>query len=86
MDKVNTWLDSEKKKAAAAGINIFMGIPDTWFEPQVTFCCENGHVSHRFLKSEERGDLCLACFKSVRICPPDTNEEQLKSILKEETT
>jgi hypothetical protein len=34
-------------------------------------------MSQHYLKSEEKGDLCLACYKNVRMCPPKTTEEQL---------
>lgn len=47
----------------------FLGIPESWYEP-VRFRCEKGHVSRTILKSEERGDLCLACFSPVMITWP----------------
>lgn len=45
----------------------FMGIPERWLiDPH--WRCANGHVSTRYLKSEEKGmALCLACQEPVRL-------------------
>jgi hypothetical protein len=51
----------------------FMGIPERWLDDP-TWLCENGHVSKWYVKSEERGDLCPACRRPVRLCDPDTRE------------
>lgn len=37
----------------------WMGTPDRWFDAS-RWRCEGGHVSAAFLKSETRGDICLA--------------------------
>jgi hypothetical protein len=52
---------------------MFLGIPERWLDDP-TWKCDNGHVSKRFLKSETRGDLCLACLAPVRLCDPDEVE------------
>jgi hypothetical protein len=54
----------------------FLGIPERWFDDP-TWLCTNGHVSKRYLKSELRGDLCLACFEPVHLCDPATEERGL---------
>lgn len=53
----------------------FLGIPDRWLDDP-TWKCSNGHISKSFLKSESRGDLCLACFQPVRLCDPNEKEER----------
>ncbi len=73
---INLWRENKIKESIENHESMFMGIPDRWFE-DVTFVCENLHVSTHYLKSEEKGDLCLACYKNVRMCPPKTTEEQL---------
>lgn len=51
----------------------WFGKPDAWFE-NPTWRCASGHVSKVFLKSEERGDLCLACQMSVQLTDPSDTE------------
>lgn len=48
----------------------FMGIPDRWFD-DAHWRCVNDHVSVRFLKSTELGDLCLACQEAVKLTFPE---------------
>jgi hypothetical protein len=56
---------------AADGGELFMGLPDRWLDDP-HWRCANGHVSRRFLSSEVRGDLCLACQTPVLLtCPED---------------
>lgn len=52
---------------------MFLGIPERWLDDP-TWKCYNGHISKRYLKSEEYGDLCLACQTPVRMCDPDERE------------
>lgn len=52
----------------------FLGIPERWLDDP-TWKCPNGHISKIFLKSESRGDLCLACFQPVHLCDPNEKEE-----------
>ena len=82
MDKIdwlNIWLESKIHEAIMNKEEFFLSRPDKWYE-EPTWVCENLHISDHYLKSEERGDLCLECRKKVRLCPPDTTE---KSIAKE---
>lgn len=65
--------DAQLAVAVAAGEPLFMGTPDSWFD-RPTWLCSNGHVSTYILKSEVRGDLCLACQQSVRMVAPTTRE------------
>lgn len=53
----------------------FLGYPDRWLaDPH--YRCGYGHVSRMILKSEERGDLCLACQDNVRLTfPEDVDDE-----------
>jgi hypothetical protein len=56
----------------------FLGLPERWYEaPGPTWRCENGHVSHCYLKSEEKGYVCLAgdCEKPVWLTFPEDKEE-----------
>ncbi len=53
---------------------LFLGIPDRWLD-NVTFRCIHGHVSKCILKSEEQGDLCLACYGPVLITFPEDEEQ-----------
>lgn len=79
-EKMLKWVNEEKQKSVDAGEDQFLGWPDKWYEP-IHWCCENGHVSTRVLKSEALGgDVCLACYKFVQICP-DIQEQELQQIL-----
>lgn len=58
----------------AAGMPLFLRLPDHWFE-RTHWRCTEGHVSRRYLKSEERGDSCLACLAPVVLTfPGDTDD------------
>lgn len=48
----------------------FMGRPERWWEDP-TWRCQNEHVSKRYLGSEERGGLCLACQEPVFLSFPE---------------
>lgn len=76
--------DREIEAAQAAGEEFFLDIPDAWYEPTPTYGCDNGHVSRRYLKSEDRGCLCLECWQPIAIIPHkyDT-DEKLSSALAE---
>lgn len=67
-DRLRNWRDTVAKAEIASGKAAFLGKPEEWFEDLHWFC-ENGHVSGMFLKSEEEGDLCLACYKPVFMGP-----------------
>mgnify|MGYP003423630750 CR=1 FL=1 len=66
-------LQEIKLKEQANGATMFLGTPDRWYD-NPHFRCENNHVSARYLKSEEKGDLCLACFKPVYMTFPEDIE------------
>ena len=66
---IKTLQDQELAAAQAAGEDFFLDIPDAWYEPHAVYGCDNGHASVRYLKSETRGCLCLACYKPVAIMP-----------------
>lgn len=58
---------------------MWFGKPDRWYD-SLTWRCENNHVSKVFLKSAERGDLCLACYKPVYLTfPEDVDGTELPS-------
>lgn len=73
-DRLVIWRDSQ-----ICG-ELFIGLPDAWYE-KPTWACENGHISHRYLKSEKEGCICLACMKPIVLVPPETTEEKLAEIL-----
>jgi hypothetical protein len=74
------WLKEQIHKEESSGAEMFLGVPDKWYEP-VHLCCINGHVSHRYLKSEAKGgNVCMSCFEPVYICP-DITEDELSKIL-----
>jgi len=81
VERLVTWRDTLAEQEAASGAEMFMGLPDKWYEPP-TFACENGHISKRYLKSETSGDVCLACGKRVYLVPRITEEELAKVLAK----
>jgi len=65
-----------------AGAEMFMRLPDRWYEEGPTWGCQNGHVSHMYIKSEEKGALCQECMTPVwLICPEFKSDEQLATAL-----
>ena len=77
MSAIKALQDQELEAAQAAGEEFFLEIPDAWYEPHPVYGCDNGHASRRYLKSETRGCLCLACHEPVAIMPHkyDTDEK-----------
>ena len=74
-EQLYDWRMDRAKALAKSGEPGFMGLPEIWFEHPRWFC-QNGHVSMRYLKSEQRrDDVCLACFKPVVLGPNITEEE-----------
>lgn len=52
----------------------FMEMPDRWLaDPH--WRCENGHVSTTYLKSEEKGSLCLECGKNLWATFPEDKDD-----------
>jgi len=68
------------QEARSSGESMFMGLPDAWYEP-TTYADVSGHISHSYLKSEEKGNVCLDCQKPLFLVPPQTTEEEVKKIL-----
>jgi hypothetical protein len=71
------------KKAEADNEEMFLGIPDNWYEPRPNYGCDNGHVSIAYLKTEEQGNLCLVCHLPVAIIPHGYTDETLAKALDE---
>ena len=67
--------------AQEAGEEMFMGIPDAWFEPHPNYGCPNGHVSRMYIKSETRGNLCPACQEPLAIIPHGYTDTTLRAAL-----
>lgn len=80
LKKLITWRNTIAQKEINAGETEFLGKPDYWFKTPSWFCV-NGHVSETFLKCEEDGDLCLACFSNVILGPPNITEVEFKLIV-----
>jgi len=80
IDRFHAWRQPIIDKMKAEGDDCFLGLPDAWFE-NPHWGCENGHVSKRYLKSEEKGGVCLACHKPVYLIPKDVTEEELTAIV-----
>lgn len=75
----------EVQVARCFGEDMFLGLPDRWYEDGPHWGCRNGHVSHRYLKTE-RGDKCLACGDWVSLIDPRIEtDEQLQAELEEWT-
>lgn len=80
LNRLKLYLATKTKEYEEAGGEMWMGQPDEWYEP-FTICCPRGHVSHRFLKCEEKGELCLVCQEPIYLCPTNTIEDELKNVL-----
>ena len=66
--QVRAWRDACAVAALEQGAEMFMGKPAAWYEDTHWFC-PNGHVSGNYLKSEEKGELCLECRQPVALGP-----------------
>lgn len=71
------WRHGEISRMVAAGGELFMGIPDDWYETR-RFACAFGHVSGMVI-SGDAGDRCQACGRPVVIIP-DLTEEQFEPV------
>ena len=67
--------------AQSEGKEFFLDLPDEWYEPLPNYCCQKGHASRRYLKSEKEGCLCLACGKHVVMLPQKYDEATLRNAL-----
>lgn len=70
-------------KAEANGEEMFLGLPDNWYEPHPNYGCDNGHVSKYYLKSEMQGPVCLACHSPLAMIPHGYTDETLTKALDE---
>lgn len=63
------------------GHEMFLHIPDNWFE-DYKFGCPNGHVSRMILRcSSGPRDRCLKCHAPTSMIPPSFTEAELSKIL-----
>lgn len=83
MSAIVTFQSRAISAAELAGEEMFLGVPDAWYEPRPNYGCNNGHVSRAYLKSEERGNLCLECQKPLYIIPQGYTDETLTAALAE---
>jgi hypothetical protein len=79
-EKLEIWLNKRIAKAKEDGKEIFMGVPDEWYENPFHFC-NNGQINEMYLKSSERGALCLTCYEPSHIFPSDATQEELNDAL-----
>jgi hypothetical protein len=75
LDELGLRLQVFKDAEEAAGNEMFMGIPDRWYE-KPHWRCINEHVSTMYLKSQE-GDLCLKCYEPLRMTFPEDKDGPL---------
>lgn len=78
--KLETWLNKRIEKAKEEGKEFFLGVPDEWYENPL-HCCNNGHINGMYLKSSERGAVCLSCHEPSHIFPSDATQEELNIAL-----
>ena len=67
--------------AKEAGLELFLGIPDAWYEPEPNYGCANAHVSRMYIKSETHGNLCPRCQEPVAIIPHGYTDDTLRTML-----
>ncbi len=66
-------LDILSRDEERSGAAMFLGRPDRWYEAG-RWRCPNDHVSARYLKTESRGAICLACDAPVCLTFPEDIE------------
>lgn len=71
---LRTWV---KSKALVETGERFLNVPTRWLD-NPRWRCLRGHVSGRYLKSEEHGDLCLACHEKVVLTFPEDVDGQIE--------
>ena len=76
MSAIKKLQDAEIAKAKDAGEEFFLELPDAWYEPHPNYGCNNGHASSRYLKSEQKGCLCLECGEPVALLPHKYNTDE----------
>ena len=61
-------------KATADGEEMFMGLPDRWYEEGPKWRCDNGHILTMYIKSEEKGPICT-CGAGIWLTFPEDEEQ-----------
>lgn len=70
-------LNRRAREEADAGGEMFLGVPDRWFElPGPKYRCVNDHVSKRVLKSVT--DLCVECQGRLALTFPEDEDGVLE--------
>lgn len=67
-------------EARAAGEDMFLGLPDAWYE-SATWGCENAHTMRMYIKSSLKGAMCPACQKPIVLLPPGYTDDTLGEAL-----
>lgn len=80
-ERLRKWQSKQVELAREAGEDFFLNFPDLWYEPYPVWGCENGHLSRMYLKSEERGVVCLSCHCGLFLIPK-IEESELEKIVK----
>jgi len=75
-DELRARLQVLKDAEQAAGHEMFLGVPDHWYESP-RWRCRKDHVSTMYLKADGRGDLCLECMEPVNMTFPEDKDGPL---------
>ena len=79
-DELQQALKTKAEAEKAKGAQMFMGKPDRWYEAYLRRC-PNDHVSRMTLKTEVKGDVCLACYEPVLLTFPEDEEGPLARVV-----
>lgn len=71
LERTRVLIEYEERR----GEKMFLGVPDRWLAEGPLFRCTSGHVSSSILKSEEQGDLCLACRGRTKLTYPEDYDD-----------
>lgn len=74
------WREDLARSAEARGEEMFMGIPDAWFDDPHWFCT-SGHVSRVYLRTDT-GSRCVAC-RNAALLGPSMTEKQFGTVIAE---
>jgi rubrerythrin len=61
-------------KAKDSGEEMFMGLPDRWYEEGPKWRCDNGHILTMYIKSERHGPIC-SCGAGIWLTFPEDEEK-----------
>lgn len=75
-ERLEHWLKFKIEKAKEQGEEMFLGVPDNWYENGIHIC-KNGHLNGMYLKSEMKGAVCIQCYEPSHICPANISEEEV---------